>query len=221
MDQWVIQRTNLSEIDLQLWSNETELKLLREFKVINVSVIIIITPSCISLSTWVRFTDPWSGHSSVTPWIGGWSSGGCCHSNCQGNTGKGTDDCLNWRVLDERKGPLYNHGSASQDPRDKKKKTIWDGGAAIPKCLQITGDLSDWPTRSVRLHKFWQFYLKSHRIWTLAVWCAGLAGWSVDLETVENTVWIPHRTIAVALYFRSLFQYPFYGVRFFFPHSWH
>lgn len=84
----------------------------------------IIIPSCMSLSTSARFGDPWSGHSSVIPWIGGWSSGGCCHGNCLGNSRKGMDDCLYWRVLDERQGPLYNHGSVGRVPRDKKGN-IW------------------------------------------------------------------------------------------------
>lgn len=50
------------------------------------------------------FSDPWSGHSSVIPWIRAWSSRGRCHGNCQGNRRKGTDDCLGWRVLDGKVG---------------------------------------------------------------------------------------------------------------------
>lgn len=70
-------------------------------------IIIIInnlTLFCISLSILVGFSDPWSGHSSVIPWIGAWSSRGCCHGNCQGNSRKGRDDCLDWRVLDGKVG---------------------------------------------------------------------------------------------------------------------
>lgn len=123
----------------------------------------------ISSSSWVCFTDTWSGHSSVTPWIGGWSSGRCCHSNCEGYTGKGTDDCPNWRVLDERQGPLYNHGSVSQVSCEKKRRRNKNPFGMVvqqfPKCLKITDDLCDRPD-PFGFTPLWQFrYLKGFGHW--------------------------------------------------------
>lgn len=94
-------------------------------------VIIIInhiTLFCASLSTLVGFSDPWSGHSSVIPWIGAWASRGCCHGNCQGNKRKGRGDCLDWKVLDGKVG--FTLQSAF----------MWHTEAwANPKCRKISG----------------------------------------------------------------------------------
>lgn len=90
----------------------------------------------------------WSGHSSVIPWIGAWSSRGCCHGNCQGNRRKGTDDCLDWRVLDGKVGStLQSWLSASG--------SVWQteafgmGRQQIPKCRKSCQ--RDCPIRSACL----------------------------------------------------------------------
>lgn len=77
------------------------------------------------------FTDPWSGHSSVIPWIGGPSSGGCFHGNCRGNRRqtRGHGRLPGVKTLDERQRQRYNHGPCGTGvPWDKKKCILWGNG---------------------------------------------------------------------------------------------
>lgn len=88
---------------------------------------------CLYPRTSTPFTDPWSGHSSVIPWIGGPSSGGCCHGNCRGNRRqtRGHGRLPGVKTLDERQRQRYNHGPCGAGvPWDKKKSAFCGETAA-------------------------------------------------------------------------------------------
>lgn len=150
-------------------------------------------PFCISLSTLVCFSDPWSAHSSVIPWIGAWSRRCCCHGNCQGNRRKGTDDCLYWRVLDGKVGSTLKSWLSSSG-------SVWQteafgmGAAANPKCGK--SQRTDCPIRSA---------------------CLQLVGLQVELEGCESAkagleLWLLFLDLFSALLWLQLWHY----TRFFF-----
>lgn len=99
---------------------------------------------CLYPRTSTPFTDPWSGHSSVIPWIGGPSSGGCCHGNCRGNRRqtRGHGWLPGVKTLDERQRQRYNHGPCGTGVPWDKKKSAFCGETAAAGRIFVAGHVS-------------------------------------------------------------------------------
>lgn len=110
---------------------------------------------CLHLRTQTPFTDPWSGHSGVFPWIGGLSSGDCCHGNCRGNRRQtwGRGWLPGVKTLDEKQRQCYTHSPCGTGvPWDQKLEELW-GGWLVKRATAV-GRVSPRGSPAGSLHLF-------------------------------------------------------------------